>query len=107
MSWQLIGHNNDPLIKCAILLLELELVKVSIKKLNKIYISIKKVISIIISIIFKLASDCLSLVKYQCEQYYYYMAVCEYKMGNHLLSLEHLKNENITEKHVSRVHNML
>lgn len=51
--------------------------------------------------IFKLASRCLSLVKYQCEQYHYYMAVCEYKMGNHLLSLEYLKNENIIEKHVS------
>lgn len=30
MCWQPIGHNNDPLIKCVILLLELELVDVSI-----------------------------------------------------------------------------
>lgn len=29
MSWQPIGHNDDPLINCAILLLKLELVKVS------------------------------------------------------------------------------
>lgn len=31
MSWQPIGHNDDPLIKCAILLLELELIKVSVR----------------------------------------------------------------------------
>jgi len=29
MSWTQISHNNDPLIKCAILLLKFELVKVS------------------------------------------------------------------------------
>lgn len=29
MCWQPIGHNNDPMIKCVILLLKLELVEVS------------------------------------------------------------------------------
>lgn len=37
MSWQLIGHNNDPLIKCAILLLQLELVEVSMINCAKLY----------------------------------------------------------------------
>lgn len=37
MSWQLIGHNNDPLIKCAILLLQLELVDVSTINRVKLY----------------------------------------------------------------------
>jgi len=29
------------------------------------------------------------------------MAVCEYKKGNHLASLEHLKNDKLIEKYVS------
>lgn len=29
------------------------------------------------------------------------MAVCEYKKGNHLASLEHLKNDELMEKYVS------
>ncbi|VVC32793.1 Tetratricopeptide-like helical domain [Cinara cedri] len=70
LSWQPIGNNKDPLIKCAILLLELGLVK--------------------------LATQCLQLVKNRCQQYYYYMAVCEYKNGNHSKSLIHLKNAKMT-----------
>lgn len=29
------------------------------------------------------------------------MAVCEYKNGNYLASLKHLKNDKITDKYVS------
>ncbi|XP_050058485.1 uncharacterized protein LOC114127870 isoform X3 [Aphis gossypii] len=73
LSWTPISHENDPLIKCTILLLELELVQ--------------------------LAKYCLKCVKNQSEQYHYYMAVCEYKKGNHLASLEHLKNHKLMEKY--------
>ncbi|KAE9536784.1 hypothetical protein AGLY_006846 [Aphis glycines] len=73
LSWTPISHENDPLIKCTILLLELELVQ--------------------------LAKYCLQFVKNQSEQYHYYMAVCEYKKGNHLASLEHLKNHKLMEKY--------
>ncbi|KAL4091175.1 hypothetical protein QTP88_025912 [Uroleucon formosanum] len=73
MSWTPISHDNDPLIKCVILLLKFELVK--------------------------LATYCLKLVKKQNEQYHYYMALCEYKIGNHLESLEHLKTDKLIEKY--------
>lgn len=49
----------------------------------------------------KLATHCLKLVVHQSEPYHYYMAVCEYKKGNYLTSLEHLKNEKLLEKYVS------
>lgn len=40
-------------------------------------------------------------MKKQNEQYHYYMALCEYKIGNHLESLEHLKTDKLIEKYVS------
>lgn len=41
-------------------------------------------------------------MKNQSESYHYYMALCEYKNGNHLASLEHLKSDELIEKYVSR-----
>lgn len=51
--------------------------------------------------ILKLTSSTLNLVTNQCEQYFYYMAVCKYKTMNHLESLEYLKNEKLTKNYVS------
>lgn len=40
-------------------------------------------------------------MKNESESYHYYMALCEYKKGNHLASLEHLKSDKLIEKYVS------
>jgi len=40
-------------------------------------------------------------VKNESEPYHYYMALCEYKKGNHLASLEHLKSDKLIDKYVS------
>uniref|UniRef100_A0A2S2QDZ2 Uncharacterized protein n=1 Tax=Sipha flava TaxID=143950 RepID=A0A2S2QDZ2_9HEMI len=73
LSWQSIGHSNNPLIKCAILLLKHELVE--------------------------LATRCLKLVVEHSEQYHYYMAVCENKKGNYSASLEHLEHKILLGKY--------
>lgn len=63
-------------------------------------IHIKLILNYIYNI-FKLATRCLKLVVNQCEEYHYYMAVCEYKKGNHSTCLEHLEHKILTGKYVS------
>lgn len=94
------------MIKCAVLLLKLELVEVSkIKYINSCLIHKLQFIKIYyvyyIYVILKLAIHCLNLVKNQCEQYYYYMAVCQYKKENYSESLEYVNNEKIIGRFVS------
>ncbi|XP_050525850.1 uncharacterized protein LOC126896802 [Daktulosphaira vitifoliae] len=65
LSWKPIGYNGDPLIKCTILLLKYELIQI--------------------------AKYCLRNSKQNIEEYFYYMAVCEYKSDNFIASLDWLK----------------
>ncbi|XP_050425337.1 uncharacterized protein LOC126836188 [Adelges cooleyi] len=70
LCWKPIGNNEHPVIKCTVLLLKFELIE--------------------------MAKYCLDIIKGSCDEYYYYMAVCEYKSGNYKESLDHLNSDILT-----------